>query len=100
MAQPVMTVLEARIAPEQWAAFEQAYRGGQIPPQMLQAFLVQSATDRAVWRAVSIWRSREALDEYRRSVEAPAGILFFRSVGAEPTLSVFEVIDHQMAATS
>lgn len=100
MAQPVMTVLEARIAPEQWAAFEQAYRGVQIPPQMLQAFLVRDAADRAVWRAVSIWRSREALDEYRRSVETPAGILFFRSVGAEPTLSVFEVIDHQMAPVS
>ena len=35
--------------------------------------------------------SREALAEYRRSVEVPGGILIFRSVGAEPTLSIFEV---------
>jgi hypothetical protein len=31
-------------------------------------------------------------------VETPGGVLFFRSVGAEPTLSIFDVAAH-VAAT-
>jgi len=40
-----------------------------------------------------VWR-REALDEYRRSVETPGGVLRFRAAGAEPTLSIFDVAVH------
>ena len=38
-----------------------------------------------------IWRSREALEEYRRSVSTPTGIAMFQSVGAEPMVSVWSV---------
>ncbi len=102
MTSPVMTVLEAHVAPERWEDLQHAFAsgGGQLPPQMLQMFLVQSAADHSQWRAISVWRSREALDEYRRSVETPGGVLFFRSAGAEPALSIFEVIDHQPATAS
>ncbi len=58
---------------------------------MLHTFLVQSAADPELWRGISIWKSRAALDEYRLSVAVPGGVRFFRSVGAEPTLSIFEV---------
>jgi quinol monooxygenase YgiN len=89
----VMTVLEARIAEEHWTRLKQIYEGGlqQLPAQRVQTYLIQSADDPTLWRVISIWRSREALAEYRRSVEVPGGILIFRSVGAEPTLSIFEV---------
>jgi hypothetical protein len=98
MANMVMTVLEARVAPEQWAALEQAFQqaGDRLPPQMVESFLVHSTTDPALWRGISLWRSREALDEYRRSVETPGGVLFFRSAGVEPTLSIFEVANHRV----
>ena len=93
MANMVMTVLEARVPQERWddlkAAFAQS--PAKMPAPMVRMFLVQSATDPAQWRAVAVWQSREALSAYQQSVEAPGGVLFFRSVGAEPTLSLYEV---------
>ncbi len=71
-----------------------AYQNGlsHLPPQMHQTFLIQSATDKAVWRILSIWKSREALEEMRSSREIPEGILMFRAAGAdEPQLSIFDV---------
>jgi quinol monooxygenase YgiN len=89
----IMTVLEAHVAQEHWThlrqAFERDLRG--LPAQLVQSFLVQSADDPTLWRVVTNWRSREALAEYRDSVEVPAGIVMFRSAGAEPALSIFEV---------
>ncbi len=96
----VMTILEAHVAADRWAALKQAYKAGaerglppQMVPQMVQTFLVQGTADLTLWRGISIWRNREALDEYRRSVTTPGGVLMFRAAGAEPTLSIFEVID-------
>jgi hypothetical protein len=87
-----MTVLEARVSPERAPELKRIYEtAGPLPSQMLQATLVQSAADPMMWRGISIWRSREALEEYRRSVSTPTGIMMFRSAGAEPTVSVWEV---------
>ncbi len=93
----IMTVLEAHVAPDQWATLAQIFTaaGEQLPPQMLQTLLVQDTSDRTLWRGISIWRSRAALDEYRRSVETPGGVLMFRAAGAEPRLSIFEVVTDQ-----
>lgn len=90
----VMTVLEAHVAADQWAAITQAYTQGfnRLPSQMVQTFLVQSTADPTLWRGISIWRSRNALEEYRQSVATPGGVLMFRSVGAEPTLTILEVV--------
>lgn len=89
----VMTVLEARVERDKWNALRQAYAaaGSELPPQIVETFLVQSTSDPMLWRAVSIWRSQEALEEYRRSTETPGGVLIFRAAGAKPTLSIFEV---------
>src|SRR5881398_2957048 len=88
VATMVMTILEAHVAPEQWSALEQAYQQarGDLPAQMVETFLVHSVDEPLVWRGISVWHSREALDEYRRSTEVPGGVLMFRAVGAEPTL--------------
>ncbi len=90
----VMTVLEAHVSSQQWKALREAYEAAMVdglPPQMMQTFLVQSTTDSTLWRGISVWRSREALEEYRRSVATPGGVLIFRSVGAEPSLHIFDV---------
>lgn len=97
----VMTILEAQVDASQWEEIRQSYTTGdtEIPPQMAQTFLLQSASDLTIWRMASVWKSREALDEYRRSVETPGGVLFFRSFGAEPTLSIFDVAVHATAVS-
>lgn len=89
----VITVLEAKVGEENWSAFQDDYknRTAQLPPQMLQTFLLQDVADQTLWRIVSVWKSREALDEMRNSGEIPTGVLMFRKVGADPKLSIFNV---------
>lgn len=89
----VITILEARISPENWDVLEHEFKAGteHIPPQLVQSFLVHNAKDPELWRIISVWRSREALEEMRRTEGTPAGILMFRAAGAEPILSLFDV---------
>jgi hypothetical protein len=89
----VMTILEAHVSIENWDVFQADYknRTAQLPPQMVQTFLLQSTADQALWQIISVWQSREALDEMRNSGETPTGVLMFRHVGAEPRLSIFNV---------
>jgi len=98
----VMTILEARVDPSRWEAMRQSYTTGdtKLPPQMVQTFLLQSVSDPTIWRMASVWKSRSALEEYRESVETPGGVLFFRHVGAEPTLSILDVAAHATADPS
>lgn len=93
-SQSVMTILEAQVELDMIPALQAAYHNGlghALPPQMTQTFLVQSASDKKLWRIISIWKSREALDEMRNSGQTPEGILMFRAAGAEPKLSIFDV---------
>jgi quinol monooxygenase YgiN len=89
----VITILEAHVGAEAWPAFQDDYknRTAQLPPQMLQTFLLQDVADQTFWRIISVWKSREALDEMRNSGETPTGVLMFRSAGTEPKLSIFNV---------
>jgi quinol monooxygenase YgiN len=90
----VITILEARVEPAKWSALQSAYKkgtAGQLPSQMIQTFLIQSMANKMIWQIVSVWKSREALDEMKKSVETPAGVLMFRAAEAEPTLTVYEV---------
>lgn len=65
------------------------------PPQLKQVLLVQSSSDPALWRTIGFWPNRVVFEGYRNSGEVPAALKIFRSVGAEPTVHVFDVIDHQ-----
>ncbi|HEY8323743.1 MAG: hypothetical protein ACHQ1E_07740 [Ktedonobacterales bacterium] len=89
----VMTVLEARVAEERWADLERAFAsmGAQRPAPLETSYLVQAVDEPTIWRLVGLWRGREELEQYRQSVEAPGGVLLFRSFGVEPTMSMFEV---------
>ena len=89
----VVTILEAHVEPDMTSALLVAYQSGlsHLPPQMIRTFLIQSTEDKTVWRILSVWKSREALDEMRSSRETPEGILMFRAAGAEPQLAIFDV---------
>jgi Uncharacterized conserved protein len=90
----VITILETRVEPDMVPALLAAYQNGftHLPPGLIRTFLAHSAEDKTIWRMISVWESREALEEMRRSRATPEGILMFRAAGAEdPTLSIFEV---------
>jgi hypothetical protein len=89
----VITILEAHVASDKWEVLKEAYGSGTdaLPPPIAETFLAQSATDPTVWRIMTVWRSREALNEYRESVDTPEGVLMFRAAGAEPALSIFDI---------
>lgn len=90
----VITILEAHVQAGKWSDLENAYRKGTqdgLPPQMIQTFLIQSITDDTLWQIISVWKSREGLEEMRKSGETPAGILMFRAADAEPKLTIFAV---------
>ncbi|MCG3210831.1 MAG: hypothetical protein FOGNACKC_04466 [Anaerolineae bacterium] len=95
----VITILEAQVAPDKWAVLETAYQSAieKLDRGIVETFLIQSATTSEIWRIITVWRSREALEEIRKSGETPRGILIFRSAGAEPALSVFGVAAHAAA---
>jgi uncharacterized protein (TIGR02246 family) len=89
----IVTVLEA-IVPEHGAdllrrAFDAA-GARPVPPGLVRAELVRDARDPQRWRIVTHWSTREAL-EAMRGAGTPAGVLMFRSAGAEPSLTVLEV---------
>jgi quinol monooxygenase YgiN len=95
----VITILEATVAPDKAALLEAAYRQGidQLDAGITQTFLVRSSKDSNVWRIITVWESRDALEQMRRSGETPRGVVMFRTADAEPVLSVFDVVAHAVA---
>jgi heme-degrading monooxygenase HmoA len=90
----VMTILEGHVSNENWSALEQAYQKGseQQEPGLVKSYLIHSTKDPNLWRILTIWQSRAALAEVRKSVETPLGVLMFRSAHSEPMLSVFDIV--------
>ncbi len=97
----VITILEAQVAPEKVVLLEEEYKRGikQLDAGITQTFLLHDFKDVSLWRIVTVWQSRAALDEMRQSGETPRGIVMFRAAGAEPTLSVLDVVAHAAAPT-
>ncbi len=95
----VMTVLEAHVAEGKWDALKDAYTHGiqKLDAGIVQTFLVCDTRDRALWRIMTVWQDRAALDAMRASGQTPAGVLMFRAAGAEPYLSILEVAAHAAA---
>ncbi len=91
----VLTTLEAHVAEEEWEKLRAAFAEGEreIPPQMVRSYLVQGSADPTLWRILTVWKSRAALEEMRASTAVPAGVLMFRAAGAEPTLGLMDVRD-------
>ena len=91
----ILTQLEGKVAPEHWNNLKVAFAESlqQLPSAIYQSYLIQDESERSIWRIVTIWRSRQALQAYRATVETPGGVLMFRAAGAEPTLSIHKVVN-------
>lgn len=91
----IVTMLEARVDENKIGDLVDSFRasGDSLPPAIVESFLLRQS-DRDLWRIVTVWESREALDGYRTSVDTPEGVLMFRSVGSEPILAVHAVEAH------
>ncbi len=90
----VVTVVDAEVEPERVADLLAAWdgvTGGQLPPGLQESFLMRAGD---AWRIATVWESREALDEMRRTTDTPGALRVFRAAGAEPKLMVFEVARH------
>ena len=90
----LMTVLEARVAADGARNLEQAYREGslELPPGIVETFLVRDATDASLFRILTVWADRAALEAMRASGMTPKGVQFFQAAGATPSLSILEVL--------
>lgn len=93
----VVTVLTAEVAADRVADLEQAYREGtgELPPDIVETFLVRDASRAEHFRIMTVWRSREALEAMRASGVTPKGVQIFQAAGATPELSVLEVAVHR-----
>jgi heme-degrading monooxygenase HmoA len=90
----VVTVLEAQIAQERVAALTAAYEEAaqaSVPPGLVRSVLLRDSTDAMRWRIETTWASRDALTAMR-SAGTPRGVQIFRVAGAEPTLTIFDVV--------
>jgi quinol monooxygenase YgiN len=89
----VITILEATVAPDRVADLKAAYSnaGTKVPPGLVRTDLLSASADPTRWRIQTFWSSRAALDAMRQH-GTPAGVLMFRAAGAEPTLSVYDVV--------
>lgn len=92
-----ITVLEAPVAADRVSDLEHAYqeRTAQIPPDIIETFLVRDTRDTSVFRIITVWAIREALEKMRASGVKPTGVQIFEAAGATPALSVFDVIVHR-----
>ena len=89
----VLTILEATVAPDRAADLQAAFRGaaGHVPPGLIRSHLVSASADPTRWRIETLWMSRDALAAMRQA-GTPAGVLMFRAAGAEPSLSIHDVV--------
>src|SRR5689334_4867078 len=89
----VITILGAQVAPDKAAILEAAYKQAieRLDAGMRETFLLRDSKDSSVWRILTVWESRDALEAMRQSGQTPRGVLMFRAADAEPILSVFDV---------
>lgn len=93
MTRQVLSEVSAMVAEDREAELAAMYReltSGPLPNGLIRTELLREAGGR--WRVQSLWRDVAALEAVRTGRDRPAAPDLFRRVGAEPTLSVFEVV--------
>lgn len=88
----ILTDVSAHVAEDREADLVRGYRelvAQPTPDGLLRTELVQGAD--GLWRILTLWRDRDALEAVRSGSRPPAAPALFRSVGAEPSLQVYEV---------
>lgn len=89
MTKAVVTAVEGVVPAERVSDLLDTFPDGDPPPFILATTLAKEAgSDR--WRVLTIWRSRDELDEYLASVDTPAALEAFRAAGVEPELTMWE----------
>jgi len=92
----VLTVLDGHVEDGRESALESAYAAAVAstsrPPGLVRSQLLRDSRDPSHWRIQTWWVNRQALEAMRGS-GTPAGVLMFRAAGAEPQLSIFDVVD-------
>ncbi|MDQ4213156.1 antibiotic biosynthesis monooxygenase [Microbacterium sp. ASV81] len=96
MPEHVLTEVSAVVAAERESALIAGFAAlldQPLPDGLLRTELLRGsdAEDGRTWRIQTLWRDRQALDAMRASAEPPAAPALFRSVGAEPSLTVLTV---------
>ena len=92
MTSAVVTMVEGVVPAEGVPALLETFPAaepGDLPPFILSTTLAREA-DSDRWRVVTIWRSREDLDEYLASVDTPGALAAFRAAGVEAEVSLWE----------
>ncbi len=90
----VLTEVSAVVAADREAAlmtgFQELLRqptpGGLVRTELLRG-------EDGHWRIQTLWRDRAALNAVRAGPEPPAAPQLFRRVGADPMLTVLEIVD-------
>ena len=90
----VNTILQAGVPMEKWDALKAAFQAmtKRLPPQIAATYLVQGMEEQHRWSLITLWKSREALREYRETVEVAEGIQMFRNLGLDPEPAVNVVV--------
>lgn len=93
----VITVLEGQVADDRRQDLEGAYREGtkDLPPDIVETFLVRDRAESTAYRIVTVWASPEALERTRSSAEKPKGVQIFEAAGVAPTLTILDVVVHR-----
>lgn len=92
MSEHVLTEVSATVEPQDEQALVEGFRAltaGPVPEGLLRTELLSGPE--GDWRIQTLWRDRAALDAMRAAPEPPAAPHLFRSVGAEPSLTVLAV---------
>jgi heme-degrading monooxygenase HmoA len=95
MDEPVLTMVTATVPPGSVAKLLATYRSvtSVLPPELLQTFLLRGEANE--WSIASVWRSREQLEQYRRSVKTQPAIEMLHAAGGDPSIIAFDVV-HQI----
>jgi hypothetical protein len=90
----INTMVQAGVPAEKWDALKSAFQAmtRKLPPQIVGTYLVQGLKEQHRWCLITLWRSPEALMEYREAVGVPEGIQMFRDLGIEPEPSINVVV--------
>ena len=90
----IVETVEGPVGYEQWERlterFVETFQG--FFPQAQESYLVQDKDAEYRWRIITVWRSLQAYDEYRKSSNVAAGVQVFRAIGTDPAYHVSNAV--------
>lgn len=91
----VISMLEAQLNDEQSKRFLAEFRKFTSTPSQEhtpeKAFAIKQVEGNT-WRLIGFWKDRKAFEDMRATM-TPRGVVMMRAAGAEPTLTLYDVMD-------